>query len=242
MTTEHTLQQRTIQVRMTHAVARDPAAGVTEEDQLLQRAIEENVPHIRFWFNAPCIVIGRGYARRLPRFAEQADGVPVLVRSSGGEVVLHGPGVLNISVAIPTTVWHGPIHAAFAGLSEPVATALNNLRFQATIGEIQNAYCPGDHDVAVNGQKVLGMSQRRVREGILVHGSLNVAIDREQYTKRLQQFYKAVGLSTKADIEKIGTLHAQPTNHPSECVVAQHIQKSLLALWTERTKTSWIVP
>lgn len=227
-------------VRVLRETISDPVVGVEGDEELLQAAIVNGAPHLRLWVNAPSIVIGRGYARRLPRPVERIDELPVLVRSSGGEIVLHGPGVLNVSLAIPTNVWSGQIHEAFAGLSAGVANALIHLGWRASVGEIPNSYCPGDHDVAVAGKKVMGISQRRVREGVLVHGSLNVSIVPEQYSGVLERFYAAAGIDDRPDVNLIGTLHNEPAVHPSECPISGQIVTSMFDYWSDRMGYRWV--
>src|SRR5690606_33941582 len=47
----------------------DPVQGLDGDHALLARAAESEAPHVylRLWWNAPCIVLGRGYAAGLPR-------------------------------------------------------------------------------------------------------------------------------------------------------------------------------
>lgn len=218
----------------------DAGQGVAEDERLLEEAARSGRPQLRLWYNAPCLVVGRGYARKMPHPVERVFNLPVLVRSSGGEVVIHGPGVLNVSLAVPDAVWSGRIGEAFAGLSAPVAQALRGLGFAADVGPVPNAYCPGDHDVAVAGRKVMGISQRRRRGATLVHGSLNVAVVSELAAYLINSFYRAAGLEAQARAERIGTLYDHPLSAAERARLHAALIDATLDYWTERLGRRWV--
>ena len=83
-----------IQLIVQRDEAVDPAAGVDQDERLLDMAAgvaahpgegppepagPARVIFLRFWTNQPCIVVGRGYARRLPRLVERVGELPVLI-------------------------------------------------------------------------------------------------------------------------------------------------------------------
>lgn len=226
-------------VHVIQEICTDAAGGLAGEDDLLRAAIQAGEPHLRLWVNAPCIVLGRGYARKLPRTVDSVAGLPVLVRSSGGEIVLHGPGVLNVSLAVPSFLWDGSIEDTFEGLSSSVATALIRLGWPAHVGRIPRSYCPGDHDVAVAGKKVMGMSQRRVRDGVMVHGSLNVSINPGEYAAMLTSFYTAAGIDDRPDVSRIGSLRQGPVFDLVSDPLVAAIGSSMLRTWSRKTGLWW---
>lgn len=232
--------EHTVGVSVVQEVSGDPLRGVEKDDLLMDMARETGRPHLRLWYNAPCIVLGRGYARQLPRQVARVLGLPVLVRSSGGQVVIHGPGVLNVSLAVPSQLWSGTIDDAFVGLSLGVKRALLRLGWSASVGVVPESYCPGDHDVAVGGKKVMGISQRRRRETTLVHGSLNVSIVPRVYADVLTAFYQAAGIDDRPRTERIGTLFSQPPNDGEKRLLAHTIVEALFSFWSDRTGAHWI--
>lgn len=187
----------------------DPVQGLDGDHALLARAAESEAPHVylRLWWNAPCIVLGRGYAAGLPRRVDRVGELPVLVRGSGGQVVVHGPGVLQVSLAVPEAVWTGSIDEAFGLFAQGVVRGLVRLGFRPEVGEIPEAYCPGRYDVAIAGRKIMGISQRRTRRALLVHGALNVAVAPEWLADHLEAFYAAAGVPGGPQRKWITSLH-----------------------------------
>lgn len=237
-----------IQLIVQRDEAVDPAAGVDQDERLLDMAAgvaahpgegppepagPARVIFLRFWTNQPCIVVGRGYARRLPRLVERVGELPVLIRASGGEVVIHGPGVLNVAVALPTSVWTGSIDESFAVFADGVVQGLRKLGVAAEVREIPDSYCPGRYDIAVQGKKIMGTSQRRTRDALLVHGSLNVSVDPEWLAGHLQAFYRAVQVDTRVDVHRISSLH-EWTAHADVAVVEAALIAGARAAWSER--------
>lgn len=185
----------------------DPVQAVARDEGLLSALAQTgDAACVRLWENAPAIVVGRGYYRRLPWSPEWVGGLPVVARTSGGEVVVHGPGILNVSLAIAAPAWAGNIEAAFAAFSGSVSGALRQIGFEVTVGEVEGAYCPGRHDISVAGRKVMGISQRRTRQGILVHGTLNVGVQPAWVGLVLTQFYAAAKLESMPRKDLIGSL------------------------------------
>lgn len=227
-------------VEVVREVWDDPAAGVAQDDIVLTASGQDGRPRLRLWYNAHCIVLGRGYARRLPRPVSSVGGLPVLVRASGGEIVLHGPGVLNISLAVPTDLWNGSIEEMFAGLSTGVAYALRADGYAVTVGMVPGSYCPGDYDVSVADRKVMGISQRRTRDALMVHGSLNLYIVPEIYAYALERFYRAAGIDNTADPGLIGSVFDHEPDAVELGRLEQALVGSLLAVWSDMTGTQWV--
>lgn len=233
----------------------DPAAGVHQDEQLLnitstatpgtggvgQADVSGDAIHLRFWTNQPCIVVGRGYARRLPRLVEQVGELPVLVRASGGEVVIHGPGVLNMAVAVPTDLWTGSIDEAFAAFAAGVVDGLLRLGVQAEVREIPDSYCPGRYDIAIEGRKIMGTSQRRTREALLVHGSLNVSVSPEWLGGHIEAFYKAAQVDTRVDRTRISSLHEWGLN-AEQGIIEEALMAGTVAAWSDRIGRQVILP
>lgn len=224
----------------------DPAAGVDQDEALLnvaagaapgQGAANSSDPaeaiYLRFWINRPCIVVGRGYARRLPRLVDQVGELPVLIRASGGEVVIHGPGVLNVAVALPTSLWTGSIDEAFAAFADGVVQGLHKLGVAAEVREIPDSYCPGRYDIAIQGKKIMGTSQRRTRTALLVHGSLNVSVEPAWLAAHLQAFYRAAQVDTRVDVNRISSLH-EWTEHIDAKLVEAALAAGACDAWSER--------
>lgn len=101
----------------------------------------------------------------------QAPYTPV-VRNSGGLGVISDEGILNISLIFPKTAAVAATDAAYEKMWHLTQAAFPELAIEAF--EIPNSYCPGTYDLSVDGRKIAGIAQRRVKEGIAVMMYLSV--------------------------------------------------------------------
>jgi lipoate-protein ligase A len=147
-----------------------PAENLAAEESLLDLAEAGGVGEVlRFW-ESPVDFIVVGYSNHaavevnLP--ACESAGVPVLRRCSGGGTVVQGPGCLNYSLVLRM------------GETGPLATISDANRFimernraamEALTG--RSVQVRGHTDLAVDGRKFSGNSQRRRRTHLLFHGT-----------------------------------------------------------------------
>jgi lipoate-protein ligase A len=146
---------------------------------------DDPVPQVWvFDVTAPALVLGSG--QRGGGVADDAAcaaaGVDVVQRRSGGGVVLLVPGeVVGFDVVMPATDLHAvgvrdDVGASMAWLGGHVAVALADLGVAADVhtgGMLAcSAWCPlvcfagiGPGEVLVDGDKLVGISQRRTRAG-----------------------------------------------------------------------------
>jgi lipoate-protein ligase A len=96
----------------------------------------------------------------------QADGVPILRRSSGGGTMLLSKGCLCYSLVVPYD--HAP---ALPGIRPSYRYILGRIR-HALRGAVPGITLAGPSDLAVAGRKVSGNSQQRKRRFFLHHGTL----------------------------------------------------------------------
>lgn len=130
---------------------------------------------LRVWEPAaPFVVLG--YANRI---AEHVDveacrrlRIPILRRTSGGGTVLQGPGCLNYALAV-RHAGQGP----FAGLHAAMAHVLERHRAMVERLTGRAVEAAGVSDLAIDGRKVSGNSQRRKRRAALVHGTFLLSFD-----------------------------------------------------------------
>ena len=174
---------------------------------------------LRLWRTSPCLVVTPLLANR-PAFAAAAEasarrGWPVVVRRTGGGPVPQTSGTLNVSLAYAVARDRVPsIDAAFKQFADGLLAALKTFGAVGAVGEIEGSCCPGRYDIAIGGQKIIGIAQRR-RQGakdgqllaaVLVHamvwaeGSLNPEID------LLERFLEEAGAPTKFRRDVMGTL------------------------------------
>lgn len=146
-----------------------------EGDIVLPFAVEElecmrvakgAAPLLHMWRHRKALVLGLR-DRRLPRAAEamarfREEGYSVMVRNSGGALVPLDEGVLNVTMIVPADPGAIGVRHDFAVMAEWVRRAAGRLAdLSIAVGEVAGAYCPGDYDMSVGGQKFCGIAQRR---------------------------------------------------------------------------------
>ncbi len=159
-------------------------------DEALLEALDsgEGEDVLRFWEPAGTFVVA-GYANPLAAWVEvelcAQLGVSVLRRCSGGGAVVQGPGCLNYALVTRVAEDDLDIPAANARIMRRQCEALRMVLGGGV--EVR-----GVTDLALDGRKFSGNSQRRKRRAILFHGSFLL----------------------KADLELIGRLLAEPPRQP----------------------------
>lgn len=172
-------------------------------DQSLMRDVARSgVNCLRFWQVPDCLIVSKADSR-LPEFyvaASQLErgGLPVEQRNSGGTAVANLTGVLNISwIYREHPDRAADISAAFHVSLDPLVAFLTTAGINATIGEVEGAYCRGKYDLAVDGRKVAGTAQRvanfQGKKVILSHLCLNVCADFRRADDAVNRFYRLAG-------------------------------------------------
>jgi lipoate-protein ligase A len=138
---------------------------------------------LRFWEQSSlAVVLGAG--GRLDDDVDeavcQADGVPILRRSSGGGAVLLGAGCLLYTLVLDSE--HAP---ELAGIRSSYAYIL--ARVAAALPECNGVEPAGTSDLAAAGRKFSGNAQQRKRRFLLHHGTLLYAFDFNQVGRYLRQ-------------------------------------------------------
>ena len=158
---------------------------------------------------------------RLPGFEHAsielaASGWPILLRETGGEPVPQSASTVNIALvyAPPCSEGdHGRIETAYRRLCEPVCDLLTALGGEASLGEIEGAFCDGRFNVNLNGRKLVGTAQRwRQSKGGqrpvgLVHGALLLDNERESMVAAVNRFNQLCELEQRCRAESDIALH-----------------------------------
>jgi lipoate-protein ligase A len=127
---------------------------------------------LRVWeWLQPAVVLGSGC--RLGEDVDEqrceADGVPILRRSSGGGTVLLGPGCL-----LYTLVLRMDRDPALSSISSSYRLILGRVGEALAVSGVSPA---GISDLALAGRKFSGNAQQRKRHHLLHHGTLLYAFD-----------------------------------------------------------------
>jgi octanoyl-[GcvH]:protein N-octanoyltransferase len=190
--------------------------AIDEEDALIDRvaALPSGSSCLRIWENRNCLVTTRPVARRAG-FAQAAgasarSGWPVHVRSSGGSTVIHRPGILNISLAVAAGNQPVQPDASYKGLIKLLQAGFQKLHVEPLIGPIAGAYCDGNYNLCLNGQKIAGTASRIVRRhsqiAYICHASIAIYGSPERDICLIKNFEKGVGLENAYTMSSHATL------------------------------------
>lgn len=154
----------------------EPALNLALDEALLN-AVErgDSGDVLRFWESpVPFVVLGTSQKVReeVNTGACERDGVAITRRCSAGGCVLQGPGSLNFSLALRLSDEEPALKSvrkSYCHIICRVCAALATLGVQARH--------EGISDIAVDGRKVSGNSQKRRRNAILHHGTLLHGMD-----------------------------------------------------------------
>ena len=124
---------------------------------------------LRLW-ESPIPAVVLGASGRLLEDVDvtlcESEKIVIARRSSGGGTVMIGPGALNVAVVLPIDFAPGLIAVDYAQLFvlERIASAIRDAGIPVRV--------QGSGDLTVDGRKVSGSAQRRLKSHFLVHASL----------------------------------------------------------------------
>ncbi len=197
-------------------------AGLQAEQDLLASVCAGDVEAgVLFWQPTDHALVMPRRLSRLPGFEHAsielaASGWPILLRETGGEPVPQSASTVNIALvyAPPCSEGdHGRIETAYRRLCEPVCDLLTALGGEASLGEIEGAFCDGRFNVNLNGRKLVGTAQRwRQSKGGqrpvgLVHGALLLDNERESMVAAVNRFNQLCELEQRCRAESHIALH-----------------------------------
>lgn len=146
-----------------------------DEALLLLCEAGECGPALRFWsVDEPFVVIGRSnrVEREVDVEACKRMGAAIARRSSGGGSVVIGAGCLNYTLALPIEAG-GPIEKIDRTYQHVLSKHVDALK-DAAPGSIA---IQGISDLALDGRKFSGNSQRRKKRFVLFHGTFLLSFD-----------------------------------------------------------------
>ena len=165
-----------------------PEENLALDEALLDACNDGGAEALRFWESPRYFVVvglGRSVGEDVDQKACAADNVAILRRCSGGGTVLQGPGCLNYALVLRQERDPGlrTVSDANRHIMERNRTAL-----AAETGlEVR---VEGHTDLAVDGLKFSGNSQRRRRHALLFHGTFLLGFD----ISKVEQFLRLPGL------------------------------------------------
>lgn len=201
-------------------VALTVEAGLQAEQDLLAAVCAGEQPFgLLFWQPTDQALVMPRRLSRLPAFEQAsqvsaAHGWPVLLRETGGEPVPQSAATVNIALVYAPPRSEGDQHRIETGylrLCQPICDVLTQLGGEASVGEIDGAFCDGRYNVNLNGRKMVGTAQRWRQSGGrpvgLVHGAMLLDGDRDELIAAVNRFNEACGLAQRVRAESHIALH-----------------------------------
>lgn len=192
-----------------------------EQDLLASVCAGESDYGVLFWRpNDRALVMPRRLSR-LDGFVEASEtlselGWPVLLRESGGEPVPQSPSTVNIALVYvqPSSDQDKDrIEKAYLRLCQPILDALTEFGGNASLGEVEGAFCDGRFNVNLDGRKMVGTAQRwRQSQGgkrpvVLAHGAMLLDDERLAMVNAVNRFNEMCDLEQRCRAQSHIALH-----------------------------------
>lgn len=169
-------------------------------DALIQEAGEKKQPILHFWTTSKQIILGM-LDTKLPYLTDalrvfSSYGYAYMVRNSGGLAVVSDEGVLNFSIFFPEGETRLSINEGYERMHYILKQAFASYGKPIQAYEISDSYCPGEFDLSIDGKKIAGIAQRRLKGGIAIMIYLSVSGDQSKRAEMIREFYD-LGLKQK---------------------------------------------
>lgn len=170
-----------------------PDENMRRDAAMLEQYLVDRVPRVRIYtWNAPCFTYGRNQ-NLFEVFDEAAlrrDAVSAAQRPTGGQVLCHGHDVSYAVVASCADASCGAhVKESYRRICGCVVDAYRRIGIEAALacdrGLLQQSdrvFCLAGreaYDIVLDGKKIGGNAQRRVRDVFLQHGSLPLSYDHD---------------------------------------------------------------
>jgi len=171
----------------------DPMTYFALTDALIAYAGKFDQPIIYFWPTKDLVFLGM-VDTKLPYIQSalpilSSNNYDYVVRNAGGLAVVSDPGVLNFSMIFPENHDHLSINEAYERMYSLISVVLKPYHVKIDAIEIEESYCPGDYDLSIDGKKIAGIAQRRIKGGISVMVYLSVNGDQQNRGEMIRDFY-----------------------------------------------------
>jgi lipoate-protein ligase A len=197
-------------------------AGLKAEQDLLASVCAGDAEYgLLFWRpNDQALVMPRRLSR-LDGFTEASEtlsemGWPVLLRESGGEPVPQSAATVNIALVYvqpSSDLDKDRIEKAYLRLCQPILDALTAFGGNASLGEVEGAFCDGRFNVNLDGRKMVGTAQRwRQSQGgkrpvVLAHGAMLMDDQRAEMVNAVNRFNEMCDLEQRCKAGSHIALH-----------------------------------
>lgn len=119
-------------------------------------------------------------------------GYSPIIRSLGGLAVVADQGVLNLTLILPNAQGHQVnLHKSYQVMVDLISQSLADFPVQVESGEIATSYCPGTHDLSIQGRKFAGLAQRVYKQAIAISAYISVHGNQAERGQLVADFYQA---------------------------------------------------
>ena len=177
--------------------ALDGSRNMAIDAELLNEVENSETPRtiVRFYsWQTPTISLGRNQqiAKAVDIDFCRASGIDIVHRPTGGRAVLHDDELTYAVISNDTGAFGDTIYGNYKRVSEALCLGYNRLGVPAILAPDTRKPPPMDHDsdppcfvstsryeLMVDGRKIVGSAQRRIRRSFLQHGSMPITCNRE---------------------------------------------------------------
>lgn len=183
------------------------AAGIALEDGLLAQVLQAGGSALRLWAPRDTALVVPAKLTHASHYAAAraalaAAGLPLLVRGSGGDVVLQAPGTINIELALALEADAAKrlgVTGAYGLICAPLVGWLRGHGLDAGTGAVAGAFCDGRFNVTLAGRKLAGTAQRwragrGGRQALLAHAVVLDHTDVPAMAGAINRFYALCAL------------------------------------------------
>ena len=175
----------------------DGARNMAIDAALLEQVENSPSPRtiVRFYtWQTPTISLGRN--QKIEKAVDvgycRANRIDIVHRPTGGRAVLHDDELTYAVVSNDTDSFGGTIYGNYKRVSEALCLGYNRLGVPAILapdtrkaaplindGDPPCFLSPSRYELTVQGRKIAGSAQRRIRRSFLQHGSMPITCNRD---------------------------------------------------------------
>lgn len=207
----------------------DPASGHENMaiDEAILTACENGLSPstVRFYgWSQPTLSLG--CFQKFGAYKENCDalGIPIVRRITGGRAVLHDMELTYAVASDDAALFEMGIIGAYRIISGCMVDALRDIGIDADIQkEVKSQkHAPAGfkqgskvrsqgfscfksvsrYEILINGKKIIGSAQKRLKRAFLQHGSIIIDVNREMFSSVFGENHSIDGLSSHVDINK----------------------------------------
>jgi lipoate-protein ligase A len=181
--------------------AMDGARNMSIDASLLDEIENSSDPRtvVRFYgWQTPTISLGRN--QKIQKAVDldycRSSGIDIVHRPTGGRAVLHDDELTYAVISNDTEAFGDTIYGNYKRVSEALCLGYKRLGVPAVLApdtrkhpdfpddtDLPCFISPSRYELMVDGRKIVGSAQRRVRRSFLQHGSMPITCNREALAK-----------------------------------------------------------